>query len=88
MPMSSFMMQVLDVGSGSGYLTAIMAHMVRDGQEGKVVGLEHIPELAARGKAAAQRIQFADQMLRDGTLEYIIVSCRPPPCTACCYCEM
>jgi len=33
----------LDVGSGSGYLSACMAHMV--GPTGKVVGIEHIKEL-------------------------------------------
>lgn len=34
---------VLDVGSGSGYLTACMAVMV--GKTGRVVGIDHIPEL-------------------------------------------
>ncbi|KAJ8721582.1 hypothetical protein PYW07_002357 [Mythimna separata] len=33
----------LDVGSGSGYLTACMAMMV--GEEGKVIGIDHINEL-------------------------------------------
>ncbi|VDN25419.1 unnamed protein product [Gongylonema pulchrum] len=35
--------RALDVGSGSGYLTACMAHMV--GLSGRVVGIEHIREL-------------------------------------------
>ncbi|CAG9578816.1 unnamed protein product [Danaus chrysippus] len=35
--------KALDVGSGSGYLTACMAHMV--GETGRVIGIEHIPEL-------------------------------------------
>jgi protein-L-isoaspartate(D-aspartate) O-methyltransferase len=35
--------KALDVGSGSGYLTACMAVMV--GNEGRVIGVEHIPEL-------------------------------------------
>jgi protein-L-isoaspartate(D-aspartate) O-methyltransferase len=35
--------KALDVGSGSGYLTACMAHMV--GIHGLVIGVEHIPEL-------------------------------------------
>lgn len=34
---------VLDVGSGSGYLCAVFHEMIEDG---KVVGIEHIPELA------------------------------------------
>ncbi|KAI9188310.1 hypothetical protein H9P43_002701 [Blastocladiella emersonii ATCC 22665] len=39
----------LDVGSGSGYLVACMAQMV--GPTGVVVGIEHIPELVAMGRA-------------------------------------
>lgn len=35
--------RALDVGSGSGYLTACMALMT--GSNGLVVGIEHIPEL-------------------------------------------
>ena len=34
---------MLDVGSGSGYLTAVLHHLV--GPMGKVVGIDHIPEL-------------------------------------------
>jgi len=40
--------KVLDVGSGSGYLTAILHHLVSPGDErpaGKVVGIDHIAEL-------------------------------------------
>eukprot|EP00184_Porphyridium_aerugineum_P008036 CAMPEP_0184692108 /NCGR_PEP_ID=MMETSP0313-20130426/726_1 /TAXON_ID=2792 /ORGANISM="Porphyridium aerugineum, Strain SAG 1380-2" /LENGTH=229 /DNA_ID=CAMNT_0027149915 /DNA_START=615 /DNA_END=1304 /DNA_ORIENTATION=- len=36
-------MRALDVGSGSGYLAVCMARMV--GEKGRVVGIEHIPEL-------------------------------------------
>jgi len=36
-------MSVLDVGSGSGYLTTCMAYMV--GENGKCVGIEHIKDL-------------------------------------------
>ncbi|EFI27000.1 Pcmt1-prov protein [Coprinopsis cinerea okayama7 len=36
--------RVLDIGSGSGYLAAVLHHLVSPG--GKVVGIEHIPELA------------------------------------------
>ena len=40
--------RVLDVGSGSGYLTAIFHHLVSPGDgrpTGKVVGIDHIAEL-------------------------------------------
>uniref|UniRef100_A0A7C9DLK7 Protein-L-isoaspartate O-methyltransferase n=1 Tax=Opuntia streptacantha TaxID=393608 RepID=A0A7C9DLK7_OPUST len=38
-------MRALDVGSGTGYLTACFAMMV--GPEGRAVGIEHIPELVS-----------------------------------------
>uniref|UniRef100_A0A7S3YGR9 protein-L-isoaspartate(D-aspartate) O-methyltransferase n=4 Tax=Lotharella globosa TaxID=91324 RepID=A0A7S3YGR9_9EUKA len=41
--------RVLDVGSGSGYLTACMAHIV--GQEGHVYGVEHVPDLVKRSRS-------------------------------------
>jgi len=39
---------VLDIGSGSGFMTACLAHMV--GGQGRVHGVEHITELAEQGK--------------------------------------
>lgn len=38
--------RALDVGSGSGYLTACMAIML--GDNGKAVGIDHIPELVEK----------------------------------------
>lgn len=35
--------RALDIGSGSGYLTACMAIML--GNNGKAIGIDHIPEL-------------------------------------------
>lgn len=40
--------RVLDVGSGTGYLTALFAEFV--GKEGLVVGVDHIPELVAQSE--------------------------------------
>lgn len=39
--------RVLDVGSGSGWTTALLAHIV--GETGSVTGVERIPELVAFG---------------------------------------
>lgn len=39
--------KVLDVGSGSGYLTACLGHLV--GDQGKVIGIDRIPELVEWG---------------------------------------
>ncbi|KAK4516916.1 uncharacterized protein ATC70_000243 [Mucor velutinosus] len=46
-------MKALDIGSGSGYLTACMASMV--GSSGKVVGVEHISELVDSAKRSVQK---------------------------------
>jgi len=39
--------KVLDIGSGSGWTTALLAHMV--GPQGSVVGVERVDELVAQG---------------------------------------
>ncbi len=46
-------MRVLDVGAGSGWTTALLAHLV--GPEGTVVGVERIPPLTEEGAAAVRR---------------------------------
>ncbi|PIK55848.1 putative protein-L-isoaspartate(D-aspartate) O-methyltransferase [Apostichopus japonicus] len=51
---------MLDVGSGSGYLTACMAVMV--GETGKVVGIDHIPELV---RGATENIRRSNPELMD-----------------------
>lgn len=53
--------KALDVGSGSGYLTACMAHMV--GPRGKVIGVEHIPELveASTKNIRKQHPEYLDE---------------------------
>lgn len=40
--------RVLDVGSGSGWTTALLGHLV--GPEGQVIGMEIVPELVKRGR--------------------------------------
>lgn len=43
-------MKVLDVGSGSGWTTALLAELV--GPQGRVIGVERVPELVEYGRAA------------------------------------
>lgn len=38
--------RALDIGSGSGYLTACMSVML--GEKGKAIGIDHIPELVEK----------------------------------------
>jgi protein-L-isoaspartate(D-aspartate) O-methyltransferase len=45
--------KVLDIGSGSGYLVAVLHHLVSPG--GKVVGIEHIKELVDWSKENLRR---------------------------------
>lgn len=46
--------KVLDVGSGSGWTTALVAHLV--GREGRVVAVEKVPELVAFVRENCQRL--------------------------------
>ena len=47
--------KVLDIGSGSGWTTALLCHLV--GEEGSVIGLERIKALVAQGKVNLSKIQ-------------------------------
>ena len=46
--------RALDVGSGSGYLTVCMAEMVD--KEGRVYGIEHIPELVVSASLSQHHV--------------------------------
>eukprot|EP00303_Exanthemachrysis_gayraliae_P011251 CAMPEP_0206016720 /NCGR_PEP_ID=MMETSP1464-20131121/23407_1 /ASSEMBLY_ACC=CAM_ASM_001124 /TAXON_ID=119497 /ORGANISM="Exanthemachrysis gayraliae, Strain RCC1523" /LENGTH=194 /DNA_ID=CAMNT_0053390545 /DNA_START=36 /DNA_END=620 /DNA_ORIENTATION=+ len=63
--------QVLDVGSGSGYLAVVMAHMLGPG--GQVIGIDCVPELVR-----ASRINVAR---RHGHLLQNGEGARPPKVT-------
>ncbi|XP_034909114.1 protein-L-isoaspartate O-methyltransferase 1 isoform X2 [Populus alba] len=58
-------MHVLDVGSGTGYLTACFALMV--GPQGRAVGVEHIPELADSSIKNIKK-SAAAPLLKEGSL--------------------
>jgi len=55
--------RVLDVGAGSGWTTALLAHLV--GPTGAVVGVELVPELAAWGEANVRRTSGAWASVRE-----------------------
>lgn len=54
---------ILDIGSGSGWTTALLASIV--GQEGKVIGIEVLPELAAFGKTNVTKYNFIEKGIAD-----------------------
>ncbi|XP_051872885.1 l-isoaspartyl protein carboxyl methyltransferase, like isoform X2 [Pristis pectinata] len=60
--------QALDVGSGSGYLTACMARMV--GPSGMVVGIDHIPQLVEQSIRNVQADNST--LLEAGRLKLIV----------------
>lgn len=54
--------RVLDVGSGSGWTTAILAHLV--GPAGRVLAVELVPELVEHSRAALDRQESARAEIR------------------------
>ena len=60
-------MRALDVGSGSGYLAAVMARMVgaEEREGGKVVGIDYLSPLV---ELAVENIMKADADLLESTL--------------------
>jgi protein-L-isoaspartate(D-aspartate) O-methyltransferase len=57
--------RVLDVGAGSGWTTALLAHLV--GPTGLVVGVELVPELAAWGEENVRRTSGDWASVREAT---------------------
>jgi protein-L-isoaspartate(D-aspartate) O-methyltransferase len=57
---------VVHVGTGTGYYTAILAHLA--GPSGRVTGIEYDPELAARAKANFARYPNVEIVEGDGAL--------------------
>ncbi|KAK6352827.1 hypothetical protein TWF696_004827 [Orbilia brochopaga] len=60
---------ILDIGSGSGYLVAVMAHMVQPG--GRVVGIEHIQELVDLSIRNLRKDPVHASWLDDGTITIV-----------------
>ena len=57
--------KILDVGSGSGWTTALLAHIV--GEKGKVIAMELVPELKEFGEKNVAKYNF----IKKGIAEFI-----------------
>lgn len=68
LPKASSPRRVLDVGSGSGYLTHLLAELA--GEDAMVVGLEHIPELRDLGEQNARKSEEGRQMVESGRMVF------------------
>ncbi|KAI4858662.1 protein-L-isoaspartate O-methyltransferase [Hypoxylon rubiginosum] len=60
--------RVLDIGSGSGYLTHVLAELA--GESGVVVGLEHIPALQRLGEANMAKSAEGRHLLETGRARF------------------
>lgn len=61
--------KVLDVGSGSGYLCALFAHLVTPA--GKVIGVDHIPQITNFSLKNLRKSPVHSGMLDDGTIRIV-----------------
>ncbi|TKA68404.1 hypothetical protein B0A55_08743 [Friedmanniomyces simplex] len=61
--------RVLDIGSGSGYLTHVLAELVKPG--GKVVGVEHIQPLVEMGMGNTRKSAEGRELMDDGGIRYV-----------------
>lgn len=57
---------MVHIGTGTGYYTAILAHIV--GPSGRVTGIEYEPELAARARTNFSTYPNVDIVEGDGAL--------------------
>ncbi|XP_012939541.1 protein-L-isoaspartate(D-aspartate) O-methyltransferase isoform X2 [Aplysia californica] len=62
--------KALDVGSGSGYLTACMGLMV--GRGGKAVGIDHIPELVEWSRENIAKDTVTRMLMESGRIELVV----------------
>jgi len=61
--------RVLDVGSGSGYLTHVLAELVKPG--GTVVGVEHIQPLVDLAKGNTAKSAEGRELLEQGGIVFV-----------------
>jgi protein-L-isoaspartate(D-aspartate) O-methyltransferase len=61
--------RVLDIGSGSGYLTAVFANLV--GPSGTVIGIEHIQSLVTLSENNMRKSESGRQMLDSGQVKFV-----------------
>ena len=61
--------KVLDIGSGSGYLTHVLAELVKPG--GKAVGIDHIQGLVDLANNNLKKSKEGTALLNDGSTSFV-----------------
>jgi protein-L-isoaspartate(D-aspartate) O-methyltransferase len=61
--------RVLDVGSGSGYLTHVLANLVGPG--GTVIGIDHIPGLISLAQTNMEKSAEGRELLESGRVKFV-----------------
>ena len=61
--------KVLDVGSGSGYLTHVLANLIEPG--GKVIGVDHIQGLVDLANQNMKKSAEGNELLKSGRVQFI-----------------
>ena len=62
--------RILDVGSGSGYLTHVLANLV--GPQGRVIGIDHIDGLVEMSRKNMAKSKEGREMLESGKVKLIV----------------
>ena len=62
--------RALDVGSGSGYLTAVLGCLV--GPTGAAVGLEHVGALARGAEQSVRKSEAGRKMVEEGRVRFVV----------------
>jgi protein-L-isoaspartate(D-aspartate) O-methyltransferase len=61
--------KVLDIGSGSGYLTHVLAELVKPG--GTVIGIDHIQALVDMADTNMRKSEEGQKLLESGTVKFV-----------------
>ncbi|CAF9920156.1 MAG: hypothetical protein HETSPECPRED_004178 [Heterodermia speciosa] len=63
--------KVLDIGSGSGYLTHVLSKLVCVEGEGSVIGIDHIQNLVDLAKNNLRKSEDGKEMLSNGKVKIV-----------------
>ena len=66
--------RVLDIGSGSGYLTHVLANLVTDPsspEQGLVIGIDHIPDLVDLARTNMNKSEQGRELQASGKVQFI-----------------